>query len=168
MGTNNASTLAGGVVLSGPVPPRIHLPSVARDPRYASKSQRNKKGKGAIQKKKYKDISLPKKFELVCVPENGTENGSNPSLMPVMPRRGSTMFYQMEDADMIKVIEFHDGSHDYCKQQIDQSFNHLHLQGYQFYQAEGRSNTLRRPTSLIYTYEQFDLESLARLFNFTS
>jgi hypothetical protein len=162
MWTNDSSTPAGSVALSGPVPPRIHLPSVTRDPRYASKFQRNKKGKPTVQKNKYKDISLPKKFELVCVPENGTENGSNPPLVPVMPRRGSDMFYQMEDANMIKVIEFHEGSHDYCKEQIDQSFRHLRLQGYQFYQAEARSNTLRRPTSPIYAYERFDLESLVR------
>ena len=148
---NALSTAAGPSVESAtisslPQPPRINLKHL-RTERYTHKGASRGPFRG-----RYGNLQLPKVYKLICIPENGLGG------LPLMPKKSSPVYTDMERHNMIVDVTFNEGDLSYCRQQVLQTFAHLPLPSFQFYRALGNSRNLTPATT--YNWENFDLTVL--------
>ena len=92
----------------------------------------------------------------ICVPEDGSDG---PPRMPKKTGFPINIYNAMEAQCMILQIEFEEGDHEYCSQNVLQSFLHLGLSSFQFYRG-GTSNNLELVQHI--PWHHFDLSDLVQ------
>lgn len=127
-------------------------PETLRQQRYQSGNS-NRRQRSQNQTYTYHGMHFPVRYIFICVPENGS------SRIPQMPRKGSSLFVELEENRMVLNIEFVYGEFDYCKDKVIEEFSHLPLTSFRFYESNTNGSKLIRTS---YTSENFDAVALRR------
>jgi hypothetical protein len=97
---------------------------------------------------------LPRQYRFLLVPQNPREQ-------PVpMPRRGTDLYSTLDTNNMIQVIQFLEGSNDYCVQQILDAFSSLALSSFVFYRPTANNTRLIELPPGRHNFSTFDLSLL--------
>ena len=127
-------------------------PEVLRQQRY-QRPNRSRRQRSQNEPYTYHGMHFPVTYTFICVPENGDKR------IPQMPRKGSSLFVELEENRMVLDIEFTRGDFDYCKDRVIQEFSHLPLMSFRFYQSNSNGSRLIRSS---HTYDNFDVRTLRR------
>jgi hypothetical protein len=150
----------------GPIPtraPRLNIREISTRNDCRNRNQGRHFGsnnRSRIRTETFNGLRLPKTFTFTCIPENERAENS-----PRYPRRGQIRYNLLEEAGLIKNVEFRQGDFAHCQSQINGAFQHLRLDGsWIFYKGSGNYTVLRPCTNV--SCLNFDLETLDRYFAF--
>ena len=85
-----------------------------------------------VNRSSRQEQTRPRRFTFIVTPNNGNEES------PMLPKRNSRLYTELENRGMIKVIEFNERSAEHCCSKIQVAFRDIGLEFCQFYRGDGR------------------------------